>query len=146
MARRLPKRVKARVGNSPAHSFRSSGELSLAESLEAQGIPWSYESEKFEYQLIHTYLPDFKITTQSGKVIHLEFKGWTPGWESGSDRTKLLAVRETYPLLDLRLVWATPAFARRPIRRGGKTTNEQWAEKHGFASCSVGVPLPWLQE
>ena len=146
MARRLPKRVRAAVGNGPVVSFRSGGELSLAESLESEGIPWDYEPEKFSYQLQHDYLPDFRIKTRGGRTIHIEFKGWTPGWESGSDRTKLLAVRDAYPLLDLRIVWSTAAFARRPIRRGGKTTNEQWAEKHGFKSSAARVPLGWLDE
>ena len=146
MSRRLPKRVKAAVGNGPVISFRSGGELSLAESLDSHGVNWQYEPEKFEYRLVHAYLPDFRIKTRGGKTIHIEFKGWTPGWESGADRTKLLKVREAYPLLDLRIIWATAAFSHRPIRRGGKTTNEQWAQKNRFQSGSTGIPLPWLEE
>lgn len=144
--RLLPRRVKANVDGSGSISFRSAGELSLAEDLQNRGIPWDYESESFKYTKEHTYTPDFRLTTKSGKKIWLEYKGSTPGWRAGTDRTKILTVLKDHPELDLRIIWHSKRFANAKIRKGSKTSNSEWAAKNGIQQAVSVVPSDWIEE
>jgi hypothetical protein len=61
------------AGNRSTLSFRSSWELELMYFLEAEYIPWEYESVTFNIGNMH-YTPDFKISIRQ-KDYFLEVKG-----------------------------------------------------------------------
>lgn len=110
-------------------------ELRLVPPLLAQGA--QYEPLFLHYPLLRKrhYTPD--VVLPNG--IALEIKGWFPP----ADRSKMLAVKEQYPELDLRLVLATP---RQTLGRGSRTTLIDWCEKHGFKWADNTVPAAWLAE
>jgi len=121
---------------------RSGAEAKVAQQLDALGVPVVHEEDRLPYVKHHEYVPDFVLPNG----IDIEVKGWTPGWADGSDRTKLLAVREQNPGVEIRIVWSSQRFADGKIRSGAKTTNNEWALKHGFVTAIASVPLEWLEE
>ena len=143
---RFPQRVRADVDGRGDVSFRSAGEMHLARQLTAAGAAWEYEGQRFEYTVVHAYVPDFAIRSACAEPIFIEYKGWTPGWADGSDRIKLERVRKEYPELDIRIVFDNDRFARSPIRKGSRTRNCDWAEKHGYPWAVRTVPEEWLEE
>lgn len=96
----------------------------------------SYETERLTYKLLKTYIPDFILTFKDGRKIYLEVKGYL----RPSDRTKLLAVKEMNPQIDLRLVF----MQDNKLNKNSKTTYSQWATKHGFPYCFKTIPKEWL--
>jgi hypothetical protein len=92
------------------------------------------------------YIPDYILVANCTPPIEflVEAKGWTPGWESGDDRSKLLAVREQRGVI-ICIIWDNQRFANAPIRKGGKSTNSQWADKHKFPHAVGVVPERWLE-
>lgn len=89
---------------------------------------YQYETEKIPYTLAGHYIPDFIITTPTGK-IYLEAKGYF----RPEARRKMAAVKRQHPELDLRIV-----FYRH------SKTNVKWAMKHGFKFAFYSVPEEWL--
>jgi len=79
------------------------------------------------------YTPD--VVLSNG--IALEIKGWF----KASDRSKLLLVKAAYPLLDLRMVLASP---HQTLSKKSKTTLAQWCVKHDIPWSDNGVPVSWL--
>ena len=87
-----------------------------------------YESEKIPYVLARHYLPDFIISTPTGKV-YIEAKGYF----RPEHKAKMVAVKKQHPELDIRIVFYTarPAYVR-------------WAERHGFKWAEGKVPKEWM--
>lgn len=100
---------------------------------------FDYENRKLKYTVPArnaTYTPDFEV----GHII-IEAKGY---FRSASDRQKLVLVKQTYPDLDIRLVFQK---ASNPIYKGSPTTYAKWAEDHGFKWSDNGrIPDEWLEE
>jgi hypothetical protein len=143
---RVPPRIQADVGGG-SYSFRSKLEHTTAEDLEDRGVEWAYEAGRINYVKTHHYVPDFLIIYErrgEEEELIIEAKGWTPGWESGADRSKLLAVREQNPRVLIALLWDTLAFSRKPISKGAKMRNWEWAVKHSFPQAAEIVPEGWL--
>lgn len=86
------------------------------------GDGWEYEAIKLPYVIEHVYVPDF-IDRAAKRIV--EAKGRFPA----SDRKKMLAVKAANPDWTYE-IWFTNPDA--PINKGSKTTNQAWAEKHGF--------------
>lgn len=81
----------------------------------------------------HRYTPDFTLANG----VRIEGKGrFTP-----SDRTKLLAVKEAHPNLDLRLVFG----CNNKLNKKSKERYFDWAEKHGFKYSLREVPKEWVK-
>ena len=114
--------------------YRSKLEESVASLLQELGVCFEYESTKVPYIIRHNYTPDFVLP--SG--IYLETKGY---WDA-EDRRKMLAVKESNPELDIRMVFQAP-YNR--ISKKSKTTYAQWCDKHGIKWTSwSNIPLKWL--
>lgn len=131
---------------------RSGFEKRVEENLKmASGIRVEYEDRKYKYvKLIcpccggvvksGTYTPDFSIYSRdTGELL---FTVEAKGRFTGEDRNKLLAVRTANPEFDLRLLFQRDDA----IRKGSKTRNSTWAEKHGF-DFHVGEQIPerWVK-
>ena len=109
--------------------FRSGLEENVSNQLISQGVGFSYEPKdrKIAYVIPssnHSYLPDFYVTTKSGKEIIIEAKGI---WDF-KDRQKHLLIRRAHPDLDIRFVFSN---ARAKIRKGSKTTYADICEGRG---------------
>lgn len=120
---------------------RSGAEKRIARQLDQAGVEVLHETQRLEYVVTHKYIPDFELPNG----ILVEVKGYTEGWASGKDRQKMLRVREAYPDVDLRIVWSSPRFASGRIRAGSKTTNDEWAQAHGFKTAVGEIPAEWLE-
>lgn len=108
---------------------RSKFEMDVEAALNALlGREVEYESTRLDYIRKARYVPDFK----DGEVLY-EAKGrFLP-----SDRTKLLAVKQAYPRVDLRLVFQR----NNKLSKDSTTTYMDWAKQHGFPA-SVYPDLP----
>lgn len=104
---------------------RSGLEESLAPELEANGF--EYESCKLDYQITHSYTPDFVLTPPDDRPkIHVEVKGYfRPG-----DTQKYRAINKS--LLFDELVFFLQ-YPNKKIKKGAKMTMSQWCEKEGIA-------------
>lgn len=111
------------------NKFRSGIEATIADQLTKEGISFDYEPDwgKIPYLIPaskHSYLPDFYITTRTGKKIIIEVKGiWVY-----ADRFKHLLVRKANPDLDIRFVFSN---SKNKIRKGSKTTYRDICEGRG---------------
>lgn len=115
--------------------YRSRLEERLAQWLELNDIPFSYESIKLNYTLAATYKPDFILDNG----VMLEAKGYL----KPSDRRKMISVKQSNPDADIRLVFQAP---NNKLNKDSKTTYSAWAEKHGFLWCpATNIPMEWLQ-
>lgn len=99
----------------------------------AEYLP-GYEDHRFDYVLLKTYTPDFSFRDPKTKeIFFIEAKGRFPG----SDRTKLLEVREQNPGVDIRLLFMQDNW----ISSNKKARYSDWAKKHDFR-YSVWPKLP----
>ena len=132
--------------------YRSGLEKEVAAQLKKKKIKYSYEPSwgKLSYIIPSkkaTYLPDFYITTKTGKKIIIECKGiWVY-----ADRFKHLLIKQTHPELDIRFVFSNP---KNKIRKGSKTTYADVCDGKGrglfkdvkWKWASKKIPLEWLNE
>ncbi len=132
--------------------YRSGLEKEVAQQLRKNKVPYKYEPSdgKLTYTIPAknaSYLPDFYITTKSGKTIIIECKGiWVY-----VDRYKHLLIRQTHPELDIRFVFSNP---RSKIRKGSKTTYADICEGKGkgqfkgvtWQYAAKKIPKSWLNE
>jgi len=93
-----------------------------------------YETEKLPYTLVKRYIPDFIIPTPNGK-IYLEVKGYL----RPEDRTKMIAVKEANPALDIRFYFPV----NNKLRKDSKTRYSDWCEKHSFPYYIGKLPKEW---
>lgn len=99
-----------------------------------------YETEKLDYIITRQYIPDLIITFKDGRKIYIECKGYFPY----SDREKMIAVKQTNPSLDIRLLFYGDSPSK--LGKGSKTKPSEWAQKHGFLYAIGEIPADWLLE
>lgn len=102
-----------------------------------------YESQKLEYTLSYNYIPDFRVTTASGKSFFIETKGNGRSW-SPSVRKKMAAIRTLYPDLDLRFLFYTDGEFGTKRKDGSRASQSEWATKHGYQYAIKHLPESWL--
>lgn len=76
-------------------------------------------------------MPDFTVTLPSGKVFHIEVKGWF----RQEDKAKMKYVKLCNPEVDIRMVF--PRKNKRDIA---------WCERHGVLYSVGRVPSEWFNE
>ena len=62
---------------------------------------------------------------------------------TASDRRKHLAIKKQHPKLDIRFVFEN---SRRKLRKGAKSTYEEWCIRYGFRYYNRIIPEDWLKE
>lgn len=103
-------------------------ELKILNQIKGSGCPVKYEGEKIPYVLAGHYIPDYIVTTPSGK-IYIEAKGhFRP-----EAKRKMVAVKRQHPELDIRIVF---------YRYSSKY--ERWAIRYGFRYAWANIPDDWL--
>lgn len=121
--------------------LRSKLEKTFEDILKDYTIEYGYEVTKIPYTIpesAHKYIVDW--TLPNGLLI--ETKGWLVDHR---ERQKYLLIKQQYPDLDLRFVFANP----QKLCGGTKMTHQQWAEKNGFRWCSIydtDQLKSWLKE
>ena len=126
--------------------YRSNGERDLAEFMICNKVLHEYEPVKVPYTLPvtkHNYTPDFCIYCEDGREILIEYKGRHRfGGLDKETRTKMIAVKEQHPELDIRLVFDRPG---NKIGKSPKSkTWEQWADEQHYIYAHKTIPLSWL--
>lgn len=134
MARRRPRNaVVTRKGER-----RGKLDTALSAQLTESGVAFEYEPFDIFYTPAkpRRYKPDFVLP--NGIVIEAK------GFFVSADRTKMLAVRDCNPDLDIRFVFGN---AEATISKTSTTTYGQWCDKKGFVWATHGViPASWLTE
>lgn len=134
------------------NGFRSGIEYEISKQLDKEKISYDYEPDWGKLGYIvpaskHKYLPDFYITTRTGKTIIIEVKGiW-----AYEDRCKHLSIRRGHPKLDIRFVFS---YSKNKIRKGSKTTYRDICEGRGkgmfkdvtWLYSDKLIPKEWLEE
>lgn len=132
--------------------MRSKFERRIAKALKDEGIPFEYESIQLEYYknirsshcldcesrniaVSRWYTPDFVL--KNGDLI-IETKGRF----TSSDRTKMLAVMEDHPDLDIRMVF----MRDNKLSKSSDTKYSEWCEKHGIKYAIGHIPKEWTDE
>jgi hypothetical protein len=110
----------------------------LQEKRKGKKFKVEYETEKLNYILTKYYLPDFILHFEDGRKIYIETKGYL----RGEDRTKLLAVRDNNPDIDLRLVFSKD----NRLNRKARSRYSCWAKRHGFTYSVGSIPMEWLDD
>lgn len=107
---------------------RNNFEERIFQFLGLSHVKVSYETEKIPYVLAGHYIPDFIITTTSGK-IYVETKGYF----RPEAKRKMAAVKRQHPELDIRILFYKYS-----------TINARWAERNGFVYAFEHIPAEWL--
>lgn len=104
-------------------------ETKIYRLLKRKKVSFKYESERIPYVFSGHYIPDFVVSTATGK-IYIETKGYF----RPEHKRKMVAVKKLNPQLDIRLVFYSK-----------KAKDIKWAEKHGFKYAIDTIPKDWLE-
>lgn len=108
---------------------RNRFESKIEQQLKKAKVKFSYESDHIPYIISGHYIPDFVVSTPSGK-IYIEAKGYY----RPEHKRKMAAVKKCNPNLDIRFVF----YAK-------KTSDIRWAQKYGFDYAIGQIPREWLR-
>lgn len=108
---------------------RNKFEKKIELQLKRAKCVFTYESEKIPYVLAGHYLPDFVLTTPTGKV-YIETKGYL----RPEHKRKMSAVKKQHPNLDIRILFYA-----------AKKQYIKWAEKVGFKWAVDKIPTEWIE-
>lgn len=108
---------------------RNKFETKILQQLKRSKVSFSYESARIPYTISGHYIPDFIITTPTGK-IYLETKGYF----RPEAKRKMVAVKKQHPELDIRIIFYSNSKA-----------NIRWATKYGFRFAFREVPEDWIK-
>jgi len=107
---------------------RNKFEFRIYGALKTSRCKFKYESEKIPYLISGHYIPDFVLTTKTGK-IYIETKGhFRP-----EAKRKMAAVKKLNPALDIRILFYS--FNKSYVK---------WCLKHGFPYAIGDIPNDWL--
>lgn len=135
---------KLKIGKRTAkNDFEYKTYLRLCELLTKRRV--EYEAEKLSYSTEHHYLPDFKITTKSGKVIYLETKGNGRAFD-GTVRQKMIAVKAQHPDKDIRILFFSDGEFGSKRKNGTRQRQSDWATRNGFVFAIKDIPEDWFNE
>lgn len=127
--------MAGRINATKVGQYRSKLEAGVGENLEGCGADFEYEPLYIPFSRPKHYQPDFILA--NGIVIEVK------GYFKSSDRSKHLLVRDQYPDLDVRFVFAR---SNNRLSKRSKTTYAQWCETKGFEYADTTVPLAWIKE
>lgn len=121
------------------YGFRSGLEERVAQQMEGQSIPFTYEKDVIRYlkpAREAKYTPDF-VLRHNGIIVE------TKGRFMTADRQKHLLIKKQHPELDIRFVFSNPNSR---ISKQSKTTYAMWCLKHDFLYAKETIPQAWLDE
>lgn len=107
---------------------RNKFEARIERELKKAKVEFKYESERIPYVIAGHYIPDFILSTPTGKV-YIETKGYL----RPEAKRKMVAVKRLNPHIDLRILF----YAH-------KTQYIKWATKNGFRWAVESIPQEWM--
>jgi hypothetical protein len=117
---------------------RSGYERKVLDNLDKNNIKYYYEEIKLKYIIEKSYVPDILIIRKDGTELFVECKGY---W-SGDDRLKMRIIKNTYPDMDIRILFQR---ASEKINKKSKVTYGEYATKIGFIWAEgIKIPEEWL--
>jgi predicted nuclease of restriction endonuclease-like RecB superfamily len=108
---------------------RNRFEYRIESQLRRAKAVFEYETEHIPYVLARHYIPDFIITTPTGRV-YIECKGYL----RPEHKSKMVAVKRQHPEIDLRILFYSL-----------NKTYIKWAERNGFRWAIAKLPKDWLR-
>ncbi len=127
------------------NKYRNKFEKTTGDKLHEAGIRFEYETERLPYVVEGKYIPDFIITTRSGRKLYIETKGNGRSFD-GPTKRKMLAVKKQHPNVDIRLVFYSDGKIGPKRKDGSRLTQSEWATKNGFIWAIKDIPESWLSE
>lgn len=119
--------------------FRSGFEERIWDSakLRKRKVVFEPQDIRIYYNIPYRYLPDFRLPNG----IYVEAKGYL----RPRDRTKMIAVRQQNPELDIRFVFQN---ARQKLSNKSKKSDTygEWAERLGYKWSQGDIPEEWWDE
>lgn len=109
----------------------------LLENEDLKKAKITYETERFEYVVTKDYIPDFIIHIPKKEKIYIEAKGY---WDV-EDRAKIKNIKETYPNIDLRMIFQ----ANNKIHPKSKTRYSDVCEKLNIPYAIGKIPKDWFK-
>lgn len=143
--------MSRRFYKGPYKGLRSEFERRIKRQLDEMGVKYEYEGEKIEYRTTvisgictdcgarrvyqkRKYTPDF--TTSTG--VRIEVKGRL----TSKDRSKLKAVIDQHPGIDLRIVFGS----NNKLTKNKEKRYLDWAREMKMPSALKEIPSIWLQD
>jgi hypothetical protein len=134
------------------NNYKSRLEADFAKFLTSKKIKFRYEPFKLKYYIDaprarcqkcghnkiwieRNYLPDF-VSNNGLLVIE------TKGRFTSSDRTKMLAVVQANPQIDVRMFFAKDNW----LTRRHKTKYSDWCKQHKITFAIGEIPKQWLED
>jgi hypothetical protein len=115
---------------------RSGFEAKVLKQLDEARRKYYYEGVRIKYSIDNLkYIPD--LVLDSNIIVELK------GYFRREAQTKMRAVREANPHLDIRFVFQK---ADSKIQGSKKMTCAMWADKYGFKWAEGSVPDDWFTE
>lgn len=96
-----------------------------------RGVKYEYEVTKLPYLVTRHYSPDFTVTLPSGRVLHIEVKGYL----RSADKSKMRAAKKQNPTADIRFIF--PRLVEK---------NTKWCQKFGFPFAIGAIPDEWIDD
>ena len=142
---------------------RSGFEKTLIETLKELKVKYWYEPLKMPYTIsrVKNYMPDFVIYKGKLKKVKKpltpkELKGMliieAKGFFKYADREKMLAVKECYPDLDIRMLFMNNGYIYKNKKGAPRRTPEStdmrysdWCDKHGYPWAISDIPKEWYE-
>lgn len=142
---------------------RSGFEKTLIEVLKKLKVKFWYEPLKMPYTIkkVKNYQPDFVIYKGKLKKVKKpltpeELKGMliieAKGFFKYTDREKMLAVKECYPHLDIRMLFMNNGYVYKNKKGAPRRTPDSedmrygdWCDKHGFPWAVGEIPKEWYK-
>lgn len=144
MRRRKARKSSRHIIIYAGQKMKSKEEVWFAQRCDESGIPWLYESEKFQWAPpFRKYTPDFSFSKKAGGKMHIENKGYL----RTQDITKMRNVRKQHPDLDIRFVFSKADKPLGPVRKDGtRQTHGGWAAANGYPYAEKFLPDEWIEE
>jgi predicted nuclease of restriction endonuclease-like RecB superfamily len=122
----------------PTNGFKSRLESRIWSQLptKKKDYKFSYETDKLDYVMRKTYIPDIVVVKPDGTKMYIEIKGWF----RPEDRTKMVAAKAFNPDVDIRIVFADDS----KISKNSSTRYSQWCKKNGFPYAIGHIPKEWF--
>lgn len=133
MKEKLPK-----IGKKSVKSKFEYNSYLKVKGLLPKGATVGYEEEKIPYYIQKEYTPDLLVEFKDGRKIYIEYKGYF----SFTDRQKMVAVKDSNPDLDIRLVFQRDD--EKCLGKRSKTKPSEWAVKYEFEFAIGEAPSSWF--
>ena len=120
--------------------LKSGLEIRINKELKKAKANYKYEDVALDYTLTKKYWPDFVVIVERKGMVPRRMFLEVKGYFDAQSRTKMRAVKETNPHLDIRMV-----FDKDNRISGSKMRYSDWCKKYGLPYCVGSIPKDWFE-